>query len=397
MSQVDHRSVRSLTTRFDTRAGVILITLADIRAASEPAARYGFMSTLLWDFVQLDITLVLVWVGIQLGLRPVKKLRDEIADALAARSASHRRIIGAARNRAGGRHAESLVRHAAHLRAVAAAIHRQYGASIAHADHRHAGPIGSLGRRTRGAADQGPLADAAGRAYGNWRTPPINCSPWRAPTPPPTWRPRIRPVDLSTIVGEVVAKFFDRALQSNIDLGVDVKPVSIHADPSLLDDLLSNLVDNALKYTPAGGSVTVSAGRAEPHGLISRWKTPAPASPRRSATGCGRDSIGCRIRRGTAADWGWRSSMRSRGCMRRPCPSERARAAAAPGSWCNLPNPASRDADARIGGNAHAIRPPDRRRARSAAGRRTAKRVTNRPDGAPPSASRKAGRLACAP
>src|SRR6202011_873741 len=80
MSQVDHRSLRTLTTRFDTRAGVILITVADARAPIEPAARFGFMSTLLWDFVQLDVTLVLVWVGIQLGLRPVKRLRDEIAD-----------------------------------------------------------------------------------------------------------------------------------------------------------------------------------------------------------------------------------------------------------------------------------------------------------------------------
>ncbi|HWG70331.1 MAG TPA: sensor histidine kinase N-terminal domain-containing protein, partial [Steroidobacteraceae bacterium] len=79
MTPVDHRNLRSLTTRFDTRVGVILITVADARPAAEPAARYGFMSTLLWDFVQLDITLVLVWVGIQLGLRPVKKLRDEIA------------------------------------------------------------------------------------------------------------------------------------------------------------------------------------------------------------------------------------------------------------------------------------------------------------------------------
>ena len=43
-----------------------------MRAAAEPAARFGLMSTLLWDFVQLDITLVLVWVGIQLGLRPVE-------------------------------------------------------------------------------------------------------------------------------------------------------------------------------------------------------------------------------------------------------------------------------------------------------------------------------------
>jgi two-component system sensor histidine kinase TctE len=35
------------------------------------------------------------------------------------------------------------------------------------------------------------------------------------------------------------------------------------ADASLLDDLLSNLVDNALKYTPRGGSVTVSTGERE--------------------------------------------------------------------------------------------------------------------------------------
>jgi len=68
-------------------------------------------------------------------------------------------------------------------------------------------------------------------------------------------------VALDTMVGEVAAKFFDRALQSNIDLGVDVTPASIMADPALIDDLLSNLVDNALKYTPAGGSVTLSAGK----------------------------------------------------------------------------------------------------------------------------------------
>jgi two-component system sensor histidine kinase TctE len=67
-------------------------------------------------------------------------------------------------------------------------------------------------------------------------------------------------VDLGGLVSEVVAKFIDRALQSDIDLGVDVNPAYIVADPSLLDDLLSNLVDNALKYTPPGGRVTAAAG-----------------------------------------------------------------------------------------------------------------------------------------
>src|ERR1700690_2155429 len=69
-----------MKTRLDTPAGFISITVADARPAADPAARFGFMSTLLWDFVQLDVTLVLVWVGIQLGLRPIKKLRDEIAE-----------------------------------------------------------------------------------------------------------------------------------------------------------------------------------------------------------------------------------------------------------------------------------------------------------------------------
>jgi hypothetical protein len=39
MTQVDHRNVRSLSTRFDTPGGVILISVADVRPAAEPAAR----------------------------------------------------------------------------------------------------------------------------------------------------------------------------------------------------------------------------------------------------------------------------------------------------------------------------------------------------------------------
>jgi two-component system sensor histidine kinase TctE len=67
-------------------------------------------------------------------------------------------------------------------------------------------------------------------------------------------------VALDSLAGDVAARFFDRALQANIDLGVDTAPAGIRADPALIDDLLSNLVDNALKYTPAGGTVTISTG-----------------------------------------------------------------------------------------------------------------------------------------
>jgi two-component system sensor histidine kinase TctE len=259
MSQVDHRSVRSLTTRFDTRAGVIIITLADIRTASEPTARYGFMSTLLWDFVQLDITLVLVWVGIQLGLRPVKRLRNEIAERSPL---DLRPIVESSVPREIAPVVVTLNRLFTMLR-TAVQSQQQF---IANTAHQLRTPITGMQAQLDvliGEPAAQPIRDRlltlqeGARQLAHSANQLLSLA--RA-DPAANIAAKNQPVDLKTIVSEVIAKFFDRALRANIDLGVDAAPVSIHANPSLLDDLLSNLVDNALKYTPAGGSVTASAG-----------------------------------------------------------------------------------------------------------------------------------------
>ncbi|RZI99199.1 MAG: ATP-binding protein, partial [Rubrivivax sp.] len=56
--------------------------------------------------------------------------------------------------------------------------------------------------------------------------------------------------------------FVPRALERRIDLGYDgVVPedarLRVHGQPVLAGELIRNLVDNALLYTPAGGLVTV--------------------------------------------------------------------------------------------------------------------------------------------
>ena len=260
MTQVDHRSVRSLTTRFDTRAGAISITVADARPAIEPAARFGFMSTLLWDFVQLDATLVLVWVGIQLGLRPIKKLRDEIAERsplelrpivessvpreIAPLVVTLNRLFGMLRSSVQSQ--QQFIANTAHqLRTPITGIQAQLDLLAAEPD---AQPIKERLLTLQVGIRQ--LAHSANQLLTLARADPAANIAAKNQT-----------VDLSAIAGEAVAKFFDRALLANIDLGLEARPASIHADPSLLDDLLSNLVDNALKYTPAGGSVTVNAGQ----------------------------------------------------------------------------------------------------------------------------------------
>jgi len=259
LAQIDHRSLRTLITRFDTRIGIIVITVADIRSAAEPAARFGFMSTLLWDFVQLDVTLVLVWVGIQLGLRPVKKLRDEIADRSPL---DLRPIVESSVPREIAPVVVTLNRLFAMLR-TSVQSQQQF---IANTAHQLRTPItGMQAQLDLLAAEPAaqPIKDRLLTLQEGIRQLAHSANQLltlaRA-DPGANIAAKNQRVDLQAIVGEVVAKFFDRALQANIDLGVEATPASIQADPSLLDDLLSNLVDNALKYTPAGGSVTASAG-----------------------------------------------------------------------------------------------------------------------------------------
>ena len=258
VSQIGQRDLRTLTTRFDTRAGVVFITAADAHPVAGSAARYGLMSTLLWDFVQLDITLVLVWIGIQLGLRPIKKLRDEIAQ----RSASDLRPIGES---SVPREIAPVVITLNRLFALLRSSVQSQQQFIANTAHQLRTPITGLQAQLdllAGEPAAQPIRERLQtlqegiRQLGHSANQLLTLA--RADSTA-NLSAKNQEVELRALTGEVVAKFFDRALQSNIDLGVEIEsPASVLADPSLLDDLLSNLVDNALKYTPAHGKVTVS-------------------------------------------------------------------------------------------------------------------------------------------
>ena len=70
-------------------------------------------------------------------------------------------------------------------------------------------------------------------------------------------------VPLDDLAREVVAELVPLADAGGIDLGVSVAPrASVHGDAEALRTLLRNLVDNAVRYTPAGGRVDVAVEEA---------------------------------------------------------------------------------------------------------------------------------------
>lgn len=91
-------------------------------------------------------------------------------------------------------------------------------------------------------------------------------------------RARLAPLDLSAIVTESVQSFVERALRKDIDLGFELEPAPIAGERHMLRDLVDNLVDNALRYTPAHGTVTVHC-RPTPDGVLFAVEDSGPGIP----------------------------------------------------------------------------------------------------------------------
>jgi two-component system sensor histidine kinase TctE len=90
---------------------------------------------------------------------------------------------------------------------------------------------------------------------------------------------RLEPVDLSVLVGAAVQGFVEQAGAKGIDLGFDLEPVQVLGDAFLLRDVIDNLVDNALRYTPVNGTVNVICREQDGCGLL-RVEDSGPGIPR---------------------------------------------------------------------------------------------------------------------
>jgi len=68
------------------------------------------------------------------------------------------------------------------------------------------------------------------------------------------------PVDLATVAGAQAAAFAEAFADKGIGLTTSVRPAVVDGDPGRLEQVVVNLLSNALRYTDACGTVTLTTG-----------------------------------------------------------------------------------------------------------------------------------------
>lgn len=213
-------------------------------------------SVILPQFIIIPLAVILVWFGLSKGLRPLTRLREyierrkpsdlspistkrlpeEVAPLVDAFNAMLERMKDnmAAQQR--------FIADAAHqLRTPLTGLKTQAQLAIREAE----------GRQMQGSLQQ--LATGVDRA-----TRLVNQLLALARTEAAELQSQKEALDLEALVREVVEDWVVRAMGKDIDLGYEGGVAAmVEGNAFMLREMTTNLVDNAMRYTPRGGRVTV--------------------------------------------------------------------------------------------------------------------------------------------
>ncbi len=251
--------LRVASYRVGIDSDMVIISVAESAAQRAVPGRFILASTWLMDFIQLDVTLLIVWLGVHFGLKPLLSLRRQI-EAGSPRELKH---LDASSVPAEVKPLVEALNLLFDVLAEAARSQRRFVADTAHQLRTPiAGLFGNLELLMKEplAAPLRPRLQGLHEGMENLARSANQLLALARADPATSFAEQFDTVDLKALAGRIVESNVDRALNAGLDLGVEADPVAVRGNVRLLEDLLGNLVDNAIHYTPPGGHVTVRVG-----------------------------------------------------------------------------------------------------------------------------------------
>ena len=238
---------------------VCTVQVAETTNKRRKLARNIVLSSLVPELAITLASLVLVWFGVKRGLAPLEDLSSEIR----ARSARDLRPIDPGH---APEEARPLVSALNQLFGQVAGASSSQQRFLANAAHQLRTPLAGLQAHTEIALAQGVPGDIRAQLEqvhsATIRTARLanQLLALARAEPGGTRSDVVAPVNLRTLVEDVADEWVHRAMAREIDLGFELADAQVAGDALLLREALSNLIHNALEYSPHGARVTVRTG-----------------------------------------------------------------------------------------------------------------------------------------
>lgn len=249
------RQVALLRPLYDPAVrGPVLIQVAETTGAREALSRKILRDSALFQLLLIGAAALLIGFGVRRGLAPLMRIRNEI------RSRDRADLTPIALRDAPREVApliEAINAHTERQRRLNEAQRR----FISDASHQLKTPLTVLKTQAARAlrkSDPGEMRAIVQEIHdGTDATSRVIQQLLTLARSEPGDGIEMEPVDLAALARDSVFALLPQALEKAIDLGLEeAGPLPMTGSPLLLQELVSNLVDNAIRYTPAGGHIT---------------------------------------------------------------------------------------------------------------------------------------------
>lgn len=234
----------------------VLVEVAETLNKRNNMAREILLGMLIPEILLAAGALALVWLGVTRGLRPLEQLREEIARR------SHQRLSAVPEEEA-PKEVRPVV-HALndlleHLR-QAMDFQKRF---IANAAHQLRTPLAGLQSQAELALQQ-PSSPELHYTLEQLHSAAVRAShlthqllSLARAEPGSRLKITLRPLNLAEEILTIAEEWVNQSIRKEIDLGFELEDAAVAGDPLLIRELLSNLLDNALRYTPSGTHITI--------------------------------------------------------------------------------------------------------------------------------------------
>lgn len=250
------RPVRVATLQTELAGKLITVLAGETLVKRQALIREIILGMLLPEILLALVSVGVVWFGVRAGLKPLTELRQELAGRSQADLSPVRVDVPEEIQPVVTEINELLLRLAHSL-----ASQRNF---VSDAAHQLRTPIAALQAQAEAACRESP-ADSRQQLEGvlsaAHRLSHLVDQMLALARAEPSLSQTQPEIGLEEIARQLAETWLPQAIRKGIDLGFELAPATVRGNELLLQELFGNLLDNALRHAPAGGTVTVSCGR----------------------------------------------------------------------------------------------------------------------------------------